>query len=52
MLLKKGKVSVITAGSGCVSYKLSNKFSVTSCDIQGYSRVISNALMKNSMLPN
>ena len=35
------------AGSGCVSYKLSNKFSVTSCDIQGYSKVISNALMKN-----
>lgn len=34
------------AGSGCVSYKLSNHFSVTSCDIQGYSKVICNALMK------
>ena len=45
---KEGEgVSDLFAGSGCVSYKLSNKFSVTSCDIQGYSRVISNALMKN-----
>jgi site-specific DNA-methyltransferase len=45
---KEGEgVCDLFAGSGCVSYKLSNKFSVTSCDIQGYSRVISNALMKN-----
>lgn len=33
------------AGSGCVSRKLSRKFPVVSCDIQGYSRVISNALL-------
>ena len=45
---KEGEgVCDLFAGSGCVSYKLSDKFSVTSCDIQGYSRVISNALMKN-----
>lgn len=33
------------AGSGCVSRKLSRLFPVVSCDIQGYSRVISNALL-------
>jgi len=35
------------SGSNCVSYKLSDKFCVTSCDIQGYSKVISNALLKD-----
>lgn len=45
---KEGEgVCDLFAGSGCVSYKLSQNFSVTSCDIQGYSRVICNALMKN-----
>lgn len=35
------------AGSGCVSYKLSGRFNVTSCDIQFYSKVICNALLGN-----
>lgn len=48
---KEGEgVCDLFAGSGCVSYKLSNKFSVVSCDIQGYSKVISNALMKNFLV--
>ncbi len=34
------------AGSGCVSYKLSRLFPVVSCDIQGYSRVVCNALLQ------
>lgn len=33
------------AGSGCVSRKLSRLHSVVSCDIQGYSKVIANALL-------
>lgn len=33
------------AGSGCVSRKLSRLHSVVSCDIQGYSKVICNALL-------
>lgn len=33
------------AGSGCVSRKLSRYFPVVSCDIQGYSKVICNALL-------
>lgn len=33
------------AGSGCVSRKLSRLHSVVSCDIQGYSKVIGNALL-------
>ena len=45
---KEGEaVCDLFAGSGCVSYKLSKKFNVISCDIQGYSKVISNALLKN-----
>jgi len=32
------------AGSGCVSYKISRLFPITSCDIQGYSKVICYAL--------
>lgn len=44
---KEGEgVCDLFAGSGCVSYKLSDKFSVTSCDIQGYSKVICNALIQ------
>ena len=34
------------AGSGCVSYKLSNFFPVVSCDIQHYSKVICDALLQ------
>lgn len=33
------------AGSGCVSYRLSQSFGVTSCDIQHYSKVICEALL-------
>lgn len=33
------------AGSGCVSRKLSRLYPVVSCDIQGYSKVIGNALL-------
>ena len=33
------------AGSGCVSRKLSRLHPVVSCDIQGYSKVIGNALL-------
>lgn len=33
------------AGSGCVSRKLSRLYPVVSCDIQGYSKVIANALL-------
>lgn len=34
------------AGSGCVSRKLSKSHPVVACDIQGYSKVIGNALLK------
>ena len=33
------------AGSGCVSYKLSRLFPVVACDIQGYSKIICDALL-------
>lgn len=35
------------AGSACVSRKLSRWHPVVSCDIQGYSKVIGNAVLKN-----
>ncbi|MBQ3382265.1 MAG: DNA adenine methylase [Bacteroidales bacterium] len=38
------------AGSGCVAYKLSRLFPVVANDIQGYSRIICNALLKNCRL--
>ncbi len=38
------------AGSSCVSYKLSRLFPVTTCDIQHYSKVISNALLTPNAL--
>lgn len=38
------------AGSGCVSYKLSRLFSVVSCDIQGYSKVICDALLHDNII--
>lgn len=34
------------AGSGCVSYRLSQRFPIVSCDIQNYSKVIVNALLR------
>lgn len=34
------------AGSGCVSYKLSNLFPVVACDIQHYSKIICDALLQ------
>lgn len=42
---KGSGVCDLFAGSGCVSYKMSRLFSVVSCDIQGYSKVICNALI-------
>ena len=38
------------AGSGCVSYKLSQHFPVTACDIQYYSKIVCQALLQNSIL--
>lgn len=34
------------AGSGCVSYRLSQKYAVYTCDIQHYSKVICNAMLQ------
>ncbi len=38
------------AGSGCVSYKLSRLFPVVACDIQHYSKVICDALLRPNTL--
>lgn len=38
------------AGSGCVSYRLSSRFPVVSCDIQYYSKVICDALLLKPQL--
>ena len=38
------------AGSGCVSYKLSHLFPVVACDIQGYSKIICDALLQNNKI--
>lgn len=38
------------AGSGCVSRKLSRQHPVVACDIQGYSKVIAEALLKKNYL--
>ena len=38
------------AGSGCVSYKLSRLFPVVACDIQGYSKIICDALLHNYII--
>ena len=38
------------AGSGCVSYKLSSCFPITTCDIQHYSEVICTALLQPNSL--
>lgn len=40
------------AGSGCVSRKLSKLHPVVACDIQSYSKVITNALLKKFDLDN
>lgn len=40
------------AGSGCVSYRLSRSYSVTACDIQTYSKVICNALLRKFDIPD
>ena len=40
-----GGVCDLFAGSGCVSRKLSRNFPIVACDIQGYSKVIGNALL-------
>lgn len=40
------------AGSGCVSRKLSKLHPVVTCDIQSYSKVITNALLKKFDLDN
>ena len=42
---KGAGVCDLFAGSGCVSRKLSRLFSVVSCDVQAYSKVICNALL-------
>lgn len=34
------------AGSGCVSYRLSSQYKVTACDIQNYSAIICEALLR------
>lgn len=38
------------AGSGCVSYKLSRLFTVVACDIQGYSKIICDALLHDNKI--
>lgn len=43
---KGSGVCDLFAGSGCVSYKLSEHFPVTACDIQHYSKVICDALLQ------
>jgi len=43
---ERSGVCDLFAGSGCVSYRLARKFQVVSCDIQHYSNVICNALLK------
>lgn len=40
------------AGSGCVSRRLSRLFPMVTCDIQGYSKVIGNALLKKFDVTN
>lgn len=47
-----GGVCDLFAGSGCVSYKISRLFPVISCDIQGYSKVLCNALISECTISN
>lgn len=49
---KGGGVCDLFAGSGCVSYKISRLFPVISCDIQGYSKVICDALISECTISN
>lgn len=44
---KGAGVCDLFAGSGCVSYRLAQSFPVVACDIQYYSKVIANALLRN-----
>lgn len=41
-----GAICDLFAGSGCVSYRLSKDFDVVSCDIQKYSAIITDALIR------
>ena len=43
---KDAGVCDLFAGSGCVSYKFAKLFPVVACDIQHYSKVICDALLK------
>lgn len=45
---KGAGVCDLFAGSGCVSYRLSQSFPVIACDIQHYSKVIANALLRKN----
>lgn len=40
------------AGSGCVSYRLSLKYSICACDIQYYSKIICSALLNQTPIPS
>ena len=40
------------AGTGCVSYRLSHKYPIISCDKQKYSEVICNALICKPSISN
>lgn len=52
-LTREGQgVCDLFAGSGCVSYKLSKFFDVTCCDIQGYSKIICDTLLKKITVSN
>lgn len=48
---KGGGVCDLFAGTGCVSYRLSQSFSVYTCDIQEYSKVICRALLGSHYVP-
>ena len=47
---KDAGICDLFAGSGCVSRKLSRLHPVVACDIQGYSKVIAEALLKRFIL--
>ena len=44
---KGSAICDLFAGSGCVSYRLSQKYAVYTCDIQHYSKVICNAMLQH-----
>lgn len=47
---KEAGICDLFAGSGCVSRKLSKFHPIVACDIQKYSKVIANALLKKSYI--